>query len=295
VYQTKLNIFALTVNYHFKTNIPDIMTLIIKKTLFLLLFTTVVACNAPGGNQNTFILIKTTAGDIKVKLYDATPKHRDNFIKLVNSGFYDGVSFHRIIKNFMIQAGDPATRTANGITFPDSIKTYTIPAEFNSQYFHKKGALAAARQGNDINPEMRSSGTQFYIVQGEKYTDENLNMSEQMINNNIKQGMFSKLIHQVADSIRATGASATDAQVQEIATVKMFDYLTSYNPVKIPEEHRNVYKTAGGTPRLDNTYTVFGEVTEGLDIVDRIAAVTTDSGDKPIEDVKILKMKIVKK
>ena len=112
------------------------------------------------------ILMKTTLGDIKIKLYDETPLHRDNFIKLVNSGFYDGISFHRVINDFMIQAGDPLTRTVPISKTADTLNTYTIPAEFNRLHFHKKGALAAAREGNDVNPEMRSSGTQFYIVQG---------------------------------------------------------------------------------------------------------------------------------
>ena len=125
-------------------------------------------------------------GDIKIKLYDGTPVHRDNFIRLINSSFYDGISFHRIIKNFMIQAGDPLTKSASSKNFPDSLKTYTIPSEFDARYFHKKGALAAARQGNDVNPEMRSSGTQFYIVQGVKLTDNDLNEAENRINGNIK-------------------------------------------------------------------------------------------------------------
>jgi cyclophilin family peptidyl-prolyl cis-trans isomerase len=265
------------------------------KKLFLLPFLILaISCNSPGGNDNTIISIKTTLGDIKIKLYDKTPLHRDNFIKLVNAGFYNNVSFHRVIKDFMIQAGDPSTKSESASSLPDSLNTYTIPAEFVPEYFHKKGALAAAREGNDINPEMRSSGTQFYIVQGVKFTDQELNMAEDKINSNIKQSLFSKIIKQTSDSLSLSGKPTTDAEIQEIASVKMFQYLTTNNNYKIPEDHRNVYKTIGGAPRLDCTYTVFGEVIEGLDIVDRIASVNTDSNDKPVTAVKIIKIKIVK-
>jgi cyclophilin family peptidyl-prolyl cis-trans isomerase len=264
------------------------------KTFFILFsLTFIISCKAPGGNENTIVSIKTTLGDIKIKLYDGTPIHRDNFIRLVNSGFYEGVSFHRIIKNFMIQAGDPESRAVKSPNFPDSLKTYTIPAEINNLYFHKRGALAAARQGNDVNPLMRSSGTQFYIVQGVKFSDDDLNMAEQRINSNIKQSQFNGLIKETSDSLRQAGKTMSDAEIQEIASIKMFQYLTGYKDYKISEQ-RNVYKTLGGTPRLDSTYTVFGEVTEGLNIVDKIAEVPTDSNDKPISDIKIIKIKIIK-
>lgn len=194
----------------------------------------------------------------------------------------------------MIQAGDPATKSAPSKNLPDSLKTYTIPAEFNNQYFHKKGALAAARQGNDVNPEMRSSGTQFYIVQGAKLSDDELNLAEQRINSNMKQSCFNSLIKQTADSVRLAGKSMTDEEIQEIASVKMFQYLTTYKDYKISGEQRNIYKTSGGTPRLDGTYTVFGEVIEGLDIIDKIADVQIDNSDKPFNDIKIIKIKIIK-
>jgi cyclophilin family peptidyl-prolyl cis-trans isomerase len=194
----------------------------------------------------------------------------------------------------MIQAGDPDTKSSKPSNFSDSLKTFTIPAEFNSLYFHKKGALAAARQGNDVNPEMRSSGTQFYIVQGVRLSDEDLIMAEQRINSNMKQSRFNTYIKEVSDSIKLSGKTITDAEIQEIASVKMFQYLASYKDFKIPEDHRNIYKSSGGTPRLDGTYTVFGEVVEGLEIVDKIAEVTTDNSDKPVSDIKIITMKIIK-
>jgi peptidylprolyl isomerase len=266
---------------------------IIMPVLFIT-FILLLSCKASSGNENTIVSMKTTMGDIKIKLYDGTPLHRDNFIRLVKSGFYEGVSFHRVIKNFMIQAGDPDTKTGSSKNSPDSLKTYTIPAEFNPLYFHKKGALAAARQGDEVNPEKRSSGTQFYIVQGVKYTDAELNQAEQRINGGIKQSQFNAYMKAAADSLNQTGKPSSEAEAQQIASVKMFQFLASYKDFKIPEEIRTIYKTSGGTPRLDGTYTVFGEVIEGLDIVDKIADVQTGPGDKPVSDVKIVKIRIVK-
>jgi peptidylprolyl isomerase len=271
------------------------MKIILNRLLWLNILVILISCSAPGGNnENTIISIKTTLGEIKIKLYDGTPVHRDNFIKLIKSGFYNGISFHRVIKDFMIQAGDPLTKSGSVINMADSLKTYTIPAEINNMYFHKKGALAAARQGNDVNPEMRSSGTQFYIVQGVKFSDEELNLAELRINNNIKQALFNRLLRQTADSVRSSGKTISDGEIQEIASVRMFQYLKANKNYNIPDEQRGIYKNLGGTPRLDGTYTVFGEVIDGLAVVDKIAAVPTDGSDKPINDIKILGIKIVK-
>jgi len=254
-----------------------------------------LSCNAPGGNENTVILMKTSVGDIKLKLYDETPAHRDNFIKLVNSGFYEGISFHRVINGFMIQAGDPLTRTVPITESADSLNTYTIPSEFNKNLFHKKGALAAAREGNDVNPEMRSSGTHFYIVQGTLLAEQDLQIAEQKINSNIKQAMFNKMIRQIADSAKLSGTPLSEGEIQDIASVRLFEFFAANPAYEIPENQREVYKNIGGVPRLDGTYTVFGEVLEGLDVVDKIAAVNTDAADKPLVDVKILKIRIVGK
>lgn len=252
-----------------------------------------VSCSSSQGNEDTQFLMKTTLGDIKIRLYDETPVHRDNFIKLINSGFYEGVSFHRVINRFMIQGGDPATRTVKIVNGADTLDSYTIPAEFNKALYHKKGALAAAREGNNVNPQMRSSGTQFYIVQGTVQTDEELNLAEQRINSNIRQAMFNLYIREIADSSSKSGSPLTESVVQDMASERMFRFLTTVPEYKIPEEQKSVYKTTGGVPRLDQTYTVFGEVLEGLEVVDRIAAVQTDNTDKPVSDVKILKIKII--
>ena len=253
------------------------------------------SCNQVNDKYNTFVSIKTTLGEIKVRLYNETPVHRDNFMHLVKSHFYEGVSFHRVIKDFMVQAGDVATKPSMTNDDNDSLKTYTLPAEFHKQLFHKKGALAAARQSDEVNPRMRSSGTQFYIVEGVKYTDEELNQLEQKINNNLRRSRFIMLIKELSDSSRISGLNLTDAQIQEKASLRLFDMMSTHDDYKITDEQRNIYKNIGGTPFLDGTYTVFGEVTEGLEVVDKIAAAETDKSDKPLTDIKIIRMKLLNK
>ena len=199
------------------------------------------------------VLLQTNRGDIVIRLSDSTPLHRDNFLKLVKVGFYDSVLFHRVIKNFMIQGGDPNSKTATaGIPLGNGGPAYTIPSEFRTTLFHKKGVIAAARQGDNVNPQKASSGSQFYIVQGKIFTDSALD---------------------VLETTRMSGR-------------------------KIPSNKREVYKTIGGTPHLDDNYTVFGEVIKGLEVVDKIAAVPTSTGadrDRPLEDVRIIKAKLVKR
>lgn len=198
------------------------------------------------------VLIATSYGNITLKLYNETPKHRDNFIKLVKEGFYNETLFHRIIQNFMIQGGDPDSKNAaKGIALGEGDVGYIIPAEFTSKYIHKKGALAAARQGDNINPEKASSGCQFYIVQGKPITKEDLDKLLKRKNSNKTE------------------------------------------PIIYTDEQYKIYETIGGTPHLDMDYTVFGEVIEGLDVLDKIAAVEKDKRDRPIEDIKMT-IKIVK-
>jgi len=196
------------------------------------------------------VLLQTNYGDIVLRLSDSTPLHRDNFLKLVKTGYYDSVLFHRVIKNFMIQAGDPESKNAKpGQPLGNGGPSYTVPAEFRTTLFHKKGVIAAAR---DNNPEKASSGSQFYIVQGKIFTDAGLDSVE---------------------TYRLSGR-------------------------KIPPDQREVYKTIGGTPHLDQNYTVFGEVVKGLDVVDKIASVATSKGpdrDRPLEDVRIIRAKLVKR
>ncbi len=256
----------------------------------------IVSCGATEPPaKGTYVLLTTTFGDIKLKLYDETPLHRDNFIKLVNAKVYDDVIFHRVIGSFMIQTGDAETKKAGLPLNGDTLSSYTIPPEFRSEYYHKKGALAAARQGNNVNPEMRSSGTQFYIVQGSVWNDNKLNQLETTINTNIKQSMFNKFMFEVMDSSLNAEVPISSAEIQEIASDKMFSFLANNGDYKMSDKQRKDYNTIGGSPSLDGIYTVFGEVVEGLDVVDKIAAAATDSNDKPLDDIRIIEAKIVKK
>jgi len=195
------------------------------------------------------VLLQTSMGDIVLRLSDSTPLHRDNFLKLVKTGYFDSVLFHRVIKNFMIQSGDPNSKNAvAGVPLGNGGPDYTVPAEFRQSLFHKRGALGAAR---DDNPQRASSGSQFYIVQGKKFSDAGLDSTETF---RLKR--------------------------------------------KIPLEHREVYKTIGGSPHLDQNYTVFGETVKGLDVLDAIATVATSKGvdrDRPLQDVRIIKASLIKR
>lgn len=266
-----------------------------KALLGLLVAAAAFACSGNGTVQSPVVSIKTTLGDIKVRLYPETPVHMNNFLTLVNTGTYEGVPFHRVIEGFMIQGGDTDKKEPAPAVKNDTLSEYTLPAELNPALFHRKGALAAARMGNDVNPWMRSSGTQFYIVQGKVLNDSELTNAEERINNNIRQALLYRTIREIRDSLSSAGASINDAEVQELAFLRQYEILEKRGEYRIPEEQRAVYRSIGGTPRLDGTYTVFGEVIEGLDIVDRIAAVETDSADRPVSDIRIIKMKVEKK
>jgi len=219
--------------------------------VFILLLSVFVTAQKP--QQNSLVLISTVYGNIKLSLYNETPKHRDNFLKLVKSGMYDSTIFHRIIKDFMIQGGDPDSKNAApGVALGEGGLGYTIPAEFIPSLIHKKGVLAAAREGDAVNPDKASSSCQFYIVQGRKFT----------------RAEIDKMLK---------GKNARRD-----------------NKIEYTEEQYKTYETIGGTPHLDMDYTVFGEVIEGLDVLDKIAAVEKDKRDRPLIDIKMT-IKIVKK
>ncbi|MCK4629816.1 MAG: peptidylprolyl isomerase [Bacteroidales bacterium] len=245
------------------------------------------------GSKEKIIIIETTLGTIRVKLYNETPLHRDNFIKLVKEGYYNGQLFHRVINDFMIQAGDPATRT--NFT-PEEKKNhgpgYTIPAEFNPSLFHKKGVIAAAREGDNINPWKKSSGSQFYIVQGKIFTGVELDQIEKRINDQNKQTLFFKYINEEKEKAFANEEVIDYAKIQQAATLRLQKDIKNLPAFSIPPEQRYVYKSLGGTPHLDDSYTVFGEVVEGIEIIDKIAGVKTSDNDKPLTDVFINKMKL---
>ena len=245
-------------------------------------------------------LISTKYGDMKVLLYDKTPLHRDNFIKLADQGFYDSLLFHRVIKNFMIQGGDPDSKNAPANKMlGNGGPGYTISAEFDTSLIHKKGALAAAREGDNINPEKKSSGSQFYIVQGTTFSDSQLNQMEQRINTQAKQSYIRNYISNTPsvksklDSLQKSrdraGINKLIAEIEKSEKANI-DAVASF---KYSAKQREIYKTIGGAPHLDGAYTVFGEVIEGMNVVDSIAAVKTGKADRPIEDV-IFSIKILK-
>ena len=208
------------------------------KNLFLVALLCLSLGSYAAKPKHQYVRISTDKGECIIMLYNQTPLHRDNFLKLAKEKFYNGTLFHRVIQNFMIQGGDPDSRNAKtGAALGEGDVGYQVPAEFRDSLFHKKGVLAAAR---DNNPEKASSGCQFYIVQGKTYTDEQLDAIE-----------------------------------------------TKRLQFKLPESHRAVYKTLGGSPHLDRNYTAFGEVVQGLELVDSIAVLKTDERDRPVTDVKM--------
>lgn len=243
------------------------------------------------------VLITTTMGDIKVRLYDETPKHRDNFMKLVSENYYDSILFHRVIKNFMVQTGDPTSKTAGPDTpLGSGDPSYTIEAEIDyPKFFHKYGALAAARTSDQINPERRSSGSQFYIVTGNKYTAGQLAQMEQRMTQQAMQDYFQKLTAEYQDTIKSFYKSGDKEGLEALRQELIAKTEANVKPVKMTEEAVAAYTTVGGTPHLDGTYTVFGEVLEGMDVVEKIQNSVTGKNDRPVEDIRILGMKKVEK
>jgi len=247
-------------------------------------------------NNDHLVFIETSEGFIKIQLFHETPQHRDNFLKLVSESYYNGTLFHRVINEFMIQGGDPDSKLAkSGEVLGNGGPEYTIPAEFQSHLFHKKGALAAARKGDRVNPERRSSGSQFYLVHGKKLSDEELDHVELRINDMLKQAAFFRFIEEERAAAINNGENVDMAKIQEIASLRAEEEFINMQAYKIPFDQRDVYKTLGGTPHLDQNYTVFGEIIEGMEVLDKIAASETDNNNRPLKDVRIISMEIVKK
>lgn len=246
--------------------------------------------------KETIVDLETTMGPIKIKLYDDTPQHRDNFVKLVKEGFYDGVLFHRVINDFMVQTGDPDSKEAQpGQMLGGGDPGYTLPAEIiYPKHYHKYGALAAARTGDNVNPERRSSSSQFYIVTGRKASQMELDRMAERAVVGERQELFRKLFEQNKDSIKAMGDRGDREAMMELRQ-QMIDSVEKSVPARpLPQEMSQDYLTLGGTPHLDNQYTVFGEVVSGMETVEKIQKVETDGNDRPKEDVRIIKATIEK-
>ena len=232
------------------------------------------------------VKIETTLGDIIVRLYDETPIHRDNFVKLVKEGYYDGTLFHRVIKDFMIQGGDPDSKGAPagkmlGVGGPD----YTLEAEIKDNLYHKRGALAAARQGDEVNPERRSSGSQFYIVWGQVYKENQLNQLGKQIRMQKVQDAFNDLAKARREEIMQMRRERIRAGLQELQDQLIAEAENKVGKQGLTDEQMQLYSTVGGTPHLDGQYTVFGEVEEGLNVVEQIQNTATGRGDRPTNDI----------
>ena len=243
-------------------------------------------------NMPVIVKISTPKGDIRVRLYDETPQHRDNFVKLVNEGFYNGTLFPRVIKGFMIQGGDPDSIGAPaGKMLGTGGPGYNVPAEIvYPQLFHKRGALAAARQSDEVNPERESSGSQFYLVYGKVYTPQELKQMEKQMSMQQEQAIFNKLVQQNRSQILELRKARNQAGLQELQDQLIAETKKQMKELPAPKftpEQQEAYTTVGGTPFLDNQYTVFGEVESGMEVVAEIQQCATLSADRPKEDISM--------
>lgn len=249
--------------------------------------------------KETTVIMHTSLGDVTLKLYNETPLHRDNFIKLVKEGTYNGLLFHRVIKDFMVQGGDVTSKDAPmNKSLGAGDLGYTVPAEFvYPKYFHKKGALCAARTGDEVNPERASSASQFYIVTGKKYTEGELKQMEKQLENRLKQSIFARLQTENKAKIMQL---YRNGEKEELAILR--DTLVGKTELEaekrkeeacLPAELREAYQSVGGVPFLDNQYTVYGEVVDGIEVVDAIQKVKTNKQDRPLENIVIKSMELV--
>lgn len=235
------------------------------------------------------VKISTSLGDIIVRLYDETPLHRDNFLKLATEGYYNGTIFHRVIKDFMIQGGDPNSKDPQpGAHYGTGGPEYTIEAEIKPELIHKRGALAAARQGDEVNPERRSSGSQFYIVWGKTYNQGQIGQLAKQMDMQAQQTIFNKLVNEHRSQIMQLRRDRDRDGLMELQNElesQTYAIFKTQGSKGLSDAQKEAYTTVGGTPHLDGQYTVFGEVEEGLDIVEKIQTAATLPGDRPKEDI----------
>jgi len=262
------------------------------KLLVFTLITAVLSCTSKYDDSNSYVKILTDEGDIIVKLYNETPKHTKNFLKLTNDKFYDGLIFHRVIKDFVIQGGDPETITPK----PDKIygekdAGYTIDAEIIDTLIHKQGIIAMAREADDVNPERKSSSSQFYIVTGKVYTNSELDKLEENLNKKLRE-QVEKILYDSLLQIDTNFDTYNLGQITQKVSI-LADSIMNYKRIKFSDKQREIYTTVGGIPHLDGNYTIFGEVVEGYEVVEKISQVPTDSNDRPKKDIKF-KVCIVK-
>ncbi len=246
--------------------------------------------------EGTYVTIKTTEGDITLLLYDDTPLHRDNFIRLCKDGTYDGVIFHRVIKDFLIQGGDPTSKErVPGKMYGDGDGGFVVYSEILPNHFCKQGALIDAKLGDDVNPTRMSAGTQFCVVQGRTFTDEQLDKTEERMNEWHKNHLYHlaryELMLENPELSKVENGNLLNAMASDRAEKQYY----KEGRLTIPEEHRAVYRTVGGTPHLDGTVTVFGELVSGQDIVEKITLMPTDEADRPLTDVVILSTEVYRK
>ncbi len=261
---------------------------IMKKLIAIVLIAFLASCSKYDKNYH-HAKIETEYGNIVVKLYNSTPNHTNNFVKLTNEKFYDGIIFHRVIKDFVVQGGDPDTKNAEaGKLYGEADAGYLVDAEIVDTIIHKRGAIAMAREGDDVNPEKKSSSSQFYIVVGKIFTNEQLDSLEIKLYNK-KVSKFETKIY--SEQLKELGDTLNNAKlkkkISEIVTTKVDSFKLATPMAKFNELQRKTYTTVGGIPHLDGNYTIFGEVIEGYDIVEKISLVATDENDRPQKDIKM--------
>jgi cyclophilin family peptidyl-prolyl cis-trans isomerase len=264
------------------------------KTVILLTLVMLLGSCKPAEEKSHEILITTSYGDIRIKLFDKTPKHRDNFLKLAKEGYFDNTLFHRVIEHFMIQGGDPDSKNAKpGVLLGNGGPAYTIPAEIVPEYIHKRGVLAAARESDDVNPLKASSGSQFYIVQGKVFDENGFKAVEVKVAKRTKQNILYTILHKPENNMALNAFEQftkqnDSAHLEQLIAGFTKEIEATYAqkpPFRLNAEQKKVYSTIGGTPHLDGAYTVFGEVIDGMDVVDKIAAVKTDTNDRPVVNI----------